>query len=276
MKVISLGLLASSILMMAEAGIAKPLFNSAQVIIPVPTVNDDATLTPAPPIQPAAPVPAPLAPAAPAPLTPAAPISIPPAGDASNDLYFLTRAKNLARQAAISQNGGLGLYRPEASMYGPALQSPFTRNADGSVTFRIRGGAPGAPQLTQETEVLVSKNVQVSVVYNGASRGTAVGGGDLGGSDSFAIAAINEDSFIARARNLARQAGISANGGLRQYRPEAAMFGPTSGTPVTKNADGSLTFVFKGAAPLSQVPTQETSVTVTKAGQVSVNYNRPL
>ena len=68
----------------------------------------------------------------------------------------------------------------------------------------------------------------------------------------------------------------AANGGLREYRPEAAMFGPTSGTPVTQNADGSVTFVFKGGAPLSQVPTQETSVTVTKAGQVSVNYNRPL
>lgn len=268
MKVLSLGLMATSIFLMVEPGVANPLFKSAQVIIPVPTVNDDATLTPAPPaLPPSLPPAQPVAPA---------PISVPPAGDASNDLYFLTRAKNLARQAAISQNGGLALYRPESSMYGPALQSPFTRNADGSVTFRIRGGAPGAPQLTQETEVLVSKNVQVSVVYNGASRGAAVGGGELGSSDSFAIAAIDEDSFIARARNLARQAGISANGGLRQYRPEAAMFGPTSGTPVTKNADGSLTFVFKGGAPLSQQPSQETSVTVTKAGQVTVNYNRTI
>ena len=265
-------------MVVTEAGIAKPLFKTAQVTIPVPNLEDmeDRVI-----YRPKAPAnPAPIRPTAPvSPTTPsrgAIPISVPAAGDASNNLYFLTRAKNLARQAAIAQNGGLEFYRPETSMYGPALQSPHTRNEDGSVTFRIRGGAPGALQLNQETEVLVSKNVQVSVVYNGPARNTAIGGAELEDRNSFARAAIDEDNFIARARNLARQAGISANGGLREYRPEAAMFGPTSGTPVTQNADGSVTFVFKGGAPLSQVPTQETSVTVTKAGQVSVNYNRPL
>lgn len=260
MKALSLGLLASILTLGQSAVMAQISGEQSPVIIPVPTVND-GVITPAAP-----PVPAPSA----------APILIPSTTGSSNDLYFLTRAKNLARQAAIQQNGGLAQYRPESSMYGPALQSPFTRNDDGSVTFTIKGGLPGAVQLDQETEILVSENVDVTVVYNGLSRG-GIGGGNLASdTNASAIAALDEDSFIARARNLARQAGISANGGLRVYRPEASMFGPTSSAPFVKNSDESVTFTFQGGSPLSAQPTQETAVTVTKAGNVSVDFNRSL
>ena len=190
-------------------------------------------------------------------------------------MYFLTRAKNLARQAAIQENGGLMLYRPEYSMFGPALQSPFSRNQDGSVTFRFQGGTPGASVLDKETEVQVDGNVGVTIVYNGPVRG-AIGGVQPREDNQSALAALDEDSFISRARNLARQAGIAANGGLGQYRPEAAMFGPTSTAPFVKNEDRSVTFTFQGGAPLAQEYTQETAVTVTRDGGVTVDFNRPI
>ena len=270
MKAISLGLVVSVFTWGQTAVMAQFPGEQSPVIIPVPTV-DDGGITPVSP---------------PSPSPSVAPILIPSTTGSSNDLYFLTRAKNLARQAAIQQNGGLSQYRPEFSMYGPALQSPFARNDDGSVTFTVKGGVPGASQLDKETEILVTGGAGVTVVYNGPLR-TGIGGGGIGGGEigtgdlaadpnAFAIAALDEDSFIARARNLARQAGISANGGLRVYRPEASMFGPTSNAPFVKNSDDSLTFTFKGGAPLAAQPTQETAVTVTKAGTVTVDFNRSL
>ena len=197
------------------------------------------------------------------------------------DIHFLARAKNLARQAGINANGGLNAYRPELSMFGPALESPYTRNADGSVTFKFLGAVPGAAVFDKETEAIVNPDSSVNVVYNGPVRG-AIGGGDLPGAGTQTVAANTENSgtlailddaeFPARARNLARQRGINENGGLGLYRPEANMFGPSAESPHVVNADGSVTFTFQGGAPTA-APTLETEVMVTRAGEVSLLYN---
>ncbi len=55
----------------------------------------------------------------------------------------LSRAKNLARQAAEQENGGLSQYRAEDSMHGPAVDSPYYVNDDGTITFSFYGNAPG-------------------------------------------------------------------------------------------------------------------------------------
>jgi len=67
----------------------------------------------------------------------------------------LNRAKNLARQAAEQQNGGLGQYRAEAAMHGPAAGTPHEFNADGSITFTFTGGFPGSTTPTVESIVTV-------------------------------------------------------------------------------------------------------------------------
>lgn len=89
---------------------------------------------------------------------------------AKTDPFFLTRAKNLARQAAERENGGLNKYRAEASMYGPAIDSPYVENDDGSVTFSFKGGAPGFVTPTLETVATVSPTGVVAISYNGPVR----------------------------------------------------------------------------------------------------------
>jgi hypothetical protein len=82
----------------------------------------------------------------------------------------LNRAKNLARQAAEEANGGLRIYRAEASMHGPAKQSPYVDNGD-SWTWTFLGGRPGSSLTTIETVVTVYKEIRRVVVnYNGAVR----------------------------------------------------------------------------------------------------------
>jgi hypothetical protein len=228
---------------------------------------------------------APLPPANTAPLSPPPNLSptVPPGNnaDASGDLYFLSRAKNLARQAGINANGGLINYRPEAAMFGPALQSPFVRKADGSVTFTFTGGIPGQATGSVETVATVYPNGTVAVEYNGPPRGGAVGGGDLEGTtaqdtNASTLAILDQVAFLGRSRNLARQAAINANGGLDAYRPEASMFGPTSTSPHQFNSDKSVTFSFKGGSPLGGPPTVETVVRVSRDNTVTVEYNGPI
>jgi hypothetical protein len=216
---------------------------------------------------------------APGPLAPSAP----PTNntDASGDLYFLSRAKNLARQAGINANGGLINYRPEAAMFGPALQSPFVRKADGSVTFTFKGGTPGQATGSIETVATVYPNGTVTVEYNGPPQGGAIGGGDLGGTtaqdtNASTLAILDQAAFLGRSRNLARQAAINANGGLDAYRPEASMFGPTSTSPHKFNSDQSVTFTFKGGSPVGGPPTVETEVRVSRDNTVTVEYNGPI
>jgi hypothetical protein len=86
------------------------------------------------------------------------------------DPFFLTRAKNLARQAAENKNGGLNSYRAEPAMYGPAIDSPFVENEDGSLTFSFKGGPPGFTAPTLETVATVTPPGIVNISYNGPVR----------------------------------------------------------------------------------------------------------
>lgn len=82
----------------------------------------------------------------------------------------LSRAKNLARQAAESANGGIRVYRAEDSMHGPASQCPYVDNGD-SWTFTFLGGRPGFTAKTIQSVVTVYKtSPRVVVAYNGAIR----------------------------------------------------------------------------------------------------------
>ena len=203
-------------------------------------------------------------------------VVIPDSQDSVRQLYFLPRAKNLARQAAIKENGGLGLYRPEPSMYGPALEAPFERNPDGSVSFSFFGGAPGANEWSKVTTVSVAPDSTINILYNGPAP-SGVGSGKLYyEEDQSLLTVLQSTSFLTRAQNLARQAGITENGGLSVYRPEAAMFGPADESPHFKNLDDSFTFKFKGGHPLAASPTVETWVTVTRQGQTTIDYNGAL
>jgi len=85
----------------------------------------------------------------------------------------LNRAKNLARMAAERSNGGLGFYRAERSMHGPADDSPYVDNGNGTWTFTFKGGEPGSTTLTVESVVSVSRDgSQLTVDYNGPVRST--------------------------------------------------------------------------------------------------------
>ncbi len=82
----------------------------------------------------------------------------------------LNRAKNLARQAAESANGGIRVYRAEDSMHGPANRCPYVDNGN-SWTFTFLGGRPGFTTKTIQSVVTVYKNnPRVVVAYNGAIR----------------------------------------------------------------------------------------------------------
>ena len=88
------------------------------------------------------------------------------------DSFKLNRAKNFARQAAEDANGGLSKYRAESSMHGPAFDSPYKVNEDGTVTFTFLGSSPQSPeQMIYESVVTVTlEDFGVNVEYNGDIR----------------------------------------------------------------------------------------------------------
>lgn len=93
------------------------------------------------------------------------------AEDAVTSIFALSRAKNLARQAAENANGGLMVYRADRSMHGAVSDAPCVDNGDGTWTFTVKGGAPGFTTASRETVVTVDGNAwNVKVDYNGPIR----------------------------------------------------------------------------------------------------------
>lgn len=83
----------------------------------------------------------------------------------------LNRAKNLARQAAEKANGGLSNYRAESAMHGPAAETPFVENEDGTVTFTFVGSRPGDNTPVVQTIATVDLATgEVNLDYNGPIR----------------------------------------------------------------------------------------------------------
>lgn len=83
----------------------------------------------------------------------------------------LNRAKNLARMAAERANGGLGEYRAEESMHGPAFDAPYVDNNNGTWTFTFKGRSPYSSDYLIESVVTVSRDAsQLDVEYNGPIR----------------------------------------------------------------------------------------------------------
>lgn len=87
----------------------------------------------------------------------------------------LQRAMNLARNTAVSLNGGLTAWSPAACMFssGASGGSCLVQSDSQGFLFRFNGGTPGWQQLgqppTTTTEILISPDGRSvsQVVYNG-------------------------------------------------------------------------------------------------------------
>ncbi len=193
----------------------------------------------------------------------------------------LNRAKNYARQAIETLNGGLGLYHAEDAMHGPAEDSPYQENEDGTWTFIFLGGAPGWTTPTVESEVTVNQTTgAVEVLYNGpirfqGSQADIQDDSQRPGGEVIAPSSLGIN--LNRAKNYARQAIEELNGGLGLYQAEDAMHGRAEEAPYQDNGDGTWTFIFLGGAPGWTTPTVESEVTIDQAtGAVTVDYNGSL
>jgi hypothetical protein len=82
-------------------------------------------------------------------------------------LTALGRAQNLARQAGEVSNGGLGKYRPEASMYGSLNEINCMVSGDDLWTFTFKGSTPDSTVPSVETAVTVNhKTWEITVDRN--------------------------------------------------------------------------------------------------------------
>ncbi len=85
--------------------------------------------------------------------------------------FKLNRLKNYARQTAEEANGGLQKYRAEPSMHGPAFDSPYVINEDGTVTFTFLGKLPNTSEYIYESIVNINPdNFALEIEYNGSVR----------------------------------------------------------------------------------------------------------
>lgn len=212
------------------------------------------------------------------------------------------RARNLARQAGERANGGLSVYRAEPAMHGAAGKSPYV-DMGSYWLFTFRGGPPELTAqgiYTIETQVQVDKGSFATTVLSNRALGTPPTSAAPPPSSpapsmsdaprpapSLAQApssrepeSLNDQIFgLLRARNLARQAGEKANGGLNAYRAEPSMHGAASKSPY-REVEGYWLFTFRGGPPeltIQGIYTVETEVQVEKGSfATTVISNRSL
>lgn len=88
------------------------------------------------------------------------------------------RALNLARNTAVTENGGLGVYRPQPCMFNTSAGGGecLVQDDANGYTFKFLGGQPGWPENgsapTTETELQVAPDGRsvTSIIYNGSPR----------------------------------------------------------------------------------------------------------
>ena len=88
------------------------------------------------------------------------------------------RALNLARNTAVTKNGGLSVYRPQQCMFQTSTGGGecLVDESPNGYTFRFLGGSPGTPadgsDATTETEIQISPDGRsvIGIIYNGAPR----------------------------------------------------------------------------------------------------------
>ncbi len=218
----------------------------------------------------------------------------------------LNAAKNEARQMAETINGGLTMYRAEATMHGAATRTPCAMIEPGVWRFTFRGGEPTAVALgegyTLFTVVTVDNSVgserRIDLEYNGPIEDYTGVIYEAFGEEDFAlvrspIAPVPGNACIAgtqaeqravnAAKNMARQAAERANGGLSAYRAEPAMYGAVVNSPCEKIGENMWRFTFRGGSPTAVSLRAEYStlsvVTVEGIGNEStfaVEYNGPI
>jgi hypothetical protein len=92
--------------------------------------------------------------------------------------FSAVRAFNLARNVAVQQNGGLGVYRPAQCMFQSADVSNecLVSSDDEGFLFRFLGGVPGWEQYQMPATVLTELRISadgrqlVELIYNGPPR----------------------------------------------------------------------------------------------------------
>ena len=88
------------------------------------------------------------------------------------------RALNLARNTAVTENGGLSVYRPQPCMFQTSSGGGdcLVQDDSSGCTFQFLGGSPGWPEdgsdATTETEIQITPDGRSvsDIIYNGSPR----------------------------------------------------------------------------------------------------------
>ena len=88
------------------------------------------------------------------------------------------RALNLARNTAVTENGGLSVYRPQPCMFQTSSGGGdcLVDASPSGYTYSFLGGSPGWPEngsdATTETEIEIAADGRsvISIIYNGSPR----------------------------------------------------------------------------------------------------------